>query len=76
MPAFEIHVETYTVEEIPIVEADSAYEAAISYVARWAPCTIRRIRETEQDDVFVVHAIGSRGDGIEVEVFEHDPELA
>jgi hypothetical protein len=73
MPAFEIHVETYAVEfEIPVIEAKDAYEAAIMYAARWSPCKIRRIRETEQDDVFLVQPTDAVGDdGVEIEVFEH-----
>ncbi len=68
---FEIHVETYTVEEFPVIEAKDAYEAAIMYAARWAPITIRRIRPDEYGDRFIAHAIGSTAEqGVEIEVFD------
>lgn len=74
MPAFEIHVDTYHVEDIPIVEAKDAYEAAIMYAGRFAPCSVRRIRPEVEGDAFVVTAIGARTDdgGIEVEVFTYE----
>jgi hypothetical protein len=76
MPAFEIHTETYHAEPFPVIEAKDAYEAAISFAGRWAPCSIRRVRPELDGDVFVVTATGSTGPGVEIEVYEHDPELA
>jgi len=72
---FEIHVETYTVEEFPVIEATDAYEAAIMYAGRFAPCSVRRIRPEVEGDTFIVSPIGSE-DGVEVEVFEHEGEVA
>jgi hypothetical protein len=75
MPAYEIHVDTYHVEDFPVIEAKDAYEAAIQYAARFAPCKIRRVRPEVEGDVFVVTATGSTGEGLEIEVFDHDPTL-
>lgn len=69
MPAFEIHVETYHAEAFPVIEAKDAYEAAISYAARWAPVTIRRTHPEREGDSFVITAIGERDGGIEIEVY-------
>jgi hypothetical protein len=74
MPLFEIHTETYEAEDIPVIEAPDAYEAAIMFVARWAPVSIIRIRADEPGDAFRVTPTGSTGEhGVVVEVFEHDP---
>ena len=76
MPAYEIHVETYTVEDFDVVTAKDAYEAAISWAARYAPCSLRRVYpEMLEADRFVITATGSTDDGLEIEVFEHDPSL-
>ena len=69
MPLYEIHHETYHPQPIPVVEAKDAYEAAIQYAARWAPCSIRRIDPDIPGDKFEVNAIGTTGGGIELEVF-------
>lgn len=77
MPAYEIHVETYTVEEFPVIEAADPYEAAIQYAGRFAPVKLRRIRPEVDGDVFLIQPTDAQGDerGVEVEVFEHDPDL-
>jgi hypothetical protein len=72
---FEIHVDTYHVEEIPVIEAKDAYEAAIMYAARFAPCAVRRIHPEVEGDMFIISAIGS-DEGVEVEVFVHDGEAS
>ena len=72
MPKFEIHHDTYHVdsgEDIPVVEAKDAYEAAIMFAARWAPVSIRRINREVDGDSFIVSPIG-QNDGIILEVFE------
>ena len=71
MPRFEIHVDTYHVEEFPVIEAKDAYEACIMYAGRFAPCSVRRIRPEVDGDTFIVSPIGS-DEGVEVEVFEEE----
>ena len=72
---YEIHTETYEVEPFEVIEAKDAYAAAIAYAGRFSPCTIRRTHPEIDGDTFVILALGTTGDGIELEVFEHDPEL-
>ena len=77
MPAFEIHVETFIpeVEGFPVIEAKDAYEAAITFAMKFAPCRVRRVRPEVEGDVFAIFADGSRAeDGVEIEVYEHDEE--
>lgn len=69
MPAYEIHHDTYTPEEFPVVEAKDAYEAAIMWAGRFAPCRIIRVDADDEGDTFKVTPIDS-DDGIVVEVFE------
>jgi hypothetical protein len=67
--AFEIHVETYHVEDIPVIEAKDAYEACIMYAGRFAPCRVIRVDADDEGDTFRITPTDS-DDGVTVEVFE------
>lgn len=71
MARFEIHVDTYTVEEFPVVEAKDAYEAAIMYAGRFAPCRVIRVGADVEGDTFRITPTDS-DDGVTVEVFEEE----
>lgn len=75
MPAYEIHIDTYHVEDMPVIEAKDAYEAAIMFAGRFAPCRIIRLHPEREGDTFRISPTDS-DDGVEVEVYEYEGEVA
>jgi hypothetical protein len=71
MPAYEIHIDTYHVEDMPVIEAKDAYEAVIMYAGRFAPCRVIRVDADDEGDTFRITPTDS-DDGVTVEVFTHE----